>query len=404
VNDQHVDLLIVGGGLTGTLLLLALANQGLRILLVDSHPLSAKISNDFDARTLALSSASVRILQTMQIWPLLQPKATPISTIHVSQQQRFGSATIRSEEEDPLGFVLEMQTLHQVLAQLIDKQQVLAPARLTALDVKQGIATISTDKGEQRIQAKMIVGADGTESTVRKLSGLPVKIKDYHQQALVANIGLARGHQEIAYERFTKTGPIAMLPMTSARSALVWALQPLQAEALLALDDAAFLAALQKAFGYRLGRFTRVGTRKTFPLKQVIMPQKTAWPLVFIGNAAHTLHPVAAQGFNLGLRDVASLAQCILQHGVNKTVLAPYQAMRKHDEQAIGQLADSLVGIFASQLPGMAFARNLGLLAVDNIGILKQCLMHYTRGFAGITPDLVCGITLNQGCQNEAEM
>lgn len=394
--DRQVDILIVGGGLTGAILMLALANSGYEVLLVDTNPLNAKVSPDFDARTLALSPASIRILGMLNIWPLLEAEATAIKTIHVSEQGRFGSANLGNEANQPLGFVVEMQHINQALHQLLNQQQILAPARVTALDKEQGLVTISSDKKDSVLQAKLIVAADGTDSTIRHLSGLVPKVKDYRQQAIVANIGLARAHHNQAYERFTSSGPLALLPMTKNRASLVWALPPEEAARLMALEEEKFLSSLQKNFGYRLGRFVRVGKRVIFPLKQVTMPKKIAWPLVFVGNAAHTLHPVAGQGFNLGLRDVASLAQCIIQQGLTAEMLQNYQQMRQHDETAITRFADGLIEIFTSRLPGMAFSRNLGLIAVDQFKILKQGLTHYTRGFAGVTPDLVCGIALHK--------
>ncbi|CDZ76114.1 2-octaprenyl-6-methoxyphenol hydroxylase [Legionella massiliensis] len=394
--DKQVDILIIGGGLTGAILQLALASTGYRCLVVDANPLDAKVNPDFDARSLALSPASVRILQMLSLWPLLASEATAIARIHVSEQGRFGGANIRGKLEQPLGYVVEMQHINRAIDHVVDKSHILASARLSALDVEQRLATINTPKGELAVQAKLIVAADGTESAVRKLSGLTLKIKDYQQQALVTNIGLARSHHNIAYERFTTSGPLALLPMTEQRSSLVWALSPEEAIKLQALDEASFLHSLQKAFGYRLGRFIRVGKRVIYPLRQVTMPQKVAWPLVFVGNAAHTLHPVAGQGFNLGLRDVASLAQCIIQDGLSEAMLHSYQQMRQHDEWAITHFTNGLIDVFTSRLPGMATARNLGLLAVDNFAVLKRCLTHYTRGFAGVTPDLVCGISLDQ--------
>ena len=396
MDKKVVDILIVGGGLTGTLLLLALANKGYRVLLIDSTGLSEKASSDFDARTLALSPASVRILQMLKIWPLLQQEATPIETIHVSEQSRFGAALIKSKTSEALGYVVEMQQINRVLAGLIDEQQLLAKAKLIAVDKAASFATISTEKGEMQIEAKLIVAADGTDSTVRKLCDLPIETKDYHQLALVTNIGLARSHHHCAYERFRMAGTIALLPTTKNRVSLVWALSPSEAKRLQALDERAFLQELQKAFGYRLGRFTQVGKRVTYPLRQVTMPKKTAWPFVFVGNASQTLHPVAGQGFNLGLRDVASLVECILKEGLHEAMLETYQQMRQHDAKAITRLTDLLIMCFTSQSRAVILARQWGLMAVDNLPFLKRCLTHYTCGFAGITPDLVCGITLDK--------
>lgn len=392
---EEVDILIVGGGLTGAILMLALTNQGYNCLLVDLSPLSDKVSADFDARSLALSTASVRILEQLELWPLIKPYATAIETIHVSEQRRFGSAHMYGTPDKPLGYVVEMQPINRALNQCLENKQLRAPARLIGLDKERGVATISSSAGETQIKARLIVAADGSESTVRHLAGLPAKKKNYGQHAIVSNVGLARDHHHRAYERFTPSGPLALLPMTDKRMSLVWALEPTEAEELMALDDHAFLNLLQKAFGYRLGRFIRIGKRTLYPLIEVTMPQQVSWPLVFVGNAAHTLHPVAGQGFNLGLRDVATLAQCIIQYGLNEAMLSHYQDKRRYDQQAIIKLTGGLVDVFTSKIPGMALVRNLGLIALDNSAFLKRHLMRYTGGFAGIIPDLVCGIGLD---------
>lgn len=394
--DDDVDILIIGGGLIGAALMLALANKGYRILLVEAQAFSTCLEADFDARTLALSPASVCILKTLGIWTLLDKKATPIKTIHVSEQGRFATARLEEQSDDPLGYVLELQTIYQALHQRLPPEALLAPARLIALDKTQGLATIQCANEQRQIKAGLIVAADGGQSTVRRLLALPVQFKDYEQQALIANIGLNRSHHNIAYERFTSTGPLAMLPMTDQRAALVWCLPPALARDYLVMDESLFLKRLQQTFGYKLGRFIKVGQRSTFPLRQMLMPEQVDWPVVFIGNAAHTLHPVAGQGFNLGLRDVAALAQCIIQQGIHPDMLIAYQAMRQSDQRTIARLTHGLVRIFGSQLPGMAWGRGLGMMVMDNTPYLKSLLSLYAGGYAGILPDLVCGIRLDK--------
>jgi len=395
VADEQVDILIIGGGLTGATLMIALASAGFTTRLVEVMPFLARTRHDFDARTIALAPASVRILQMLKVWPLLEKYATIIDTIHVSEQKRFGHACLQREKNSPLGYVVEMQHIHSALHQLLPHQHILAPAQLTALNSSNGKATIRTETGETTLQARLIVAADGADSCVRQLCGLTAVRKDYNQQALVANIGLARHHQQVAYERFMLSGPLALLPMSGQRASLIWSLPPLQAARLMAMPEHEFLNTLQREFGYRLGRFVKVGQRAVYPLRQVIMPQLVAWPVVFVGNAAHTLHPVAAQGFNLGLRDVALLAQCIVQNGINEAMLHQYQANRCHDQAAISRLTDGLITLFSSQLPGLSVARGAGLAVFDNISWLNKPLTRYTKGFAGMAPDLVCGIPLH---------
>lgn len=392
--DKQVDILIIGGGLTGATLLLALQGLGFSTLLVEAKSFSDKINPDFDARSLALSPASKRILTMLGIWDILENYATRINTIHVSDQKRFGVSRLQGDEHNPLGYVVEMQYINLALHQLLNKGQLIAPATVKSLDLVNKQATVVTETGEIRITAQLIVAADGADSAVRQFCSLPVKSKTYNQHAIVANVGLIKPHACQAYERFTAQGPLALLPMQDNKMSLVWAMSPQKAEHMIALDEVTFLMELQKAFGYRLGRFIKAGKRFSYPLKQVLMPQQTRWPVVFVGNAAHTLHPVAGQGFNLGLRDVATLAQCIAKKGLNEQMLDDYLHLRSHDQQVITRMTDGLVSLFTSRLPGVALARTLGLIAFDNIPALKNLLARYARGFGGITPDLVCEIAL----------
>ncbi len=392
--DREIDILIVGGGLTGAALMLALADAGFSTLLVETKPHSDHANAHFDMRSLAISPASMSILQMLNVWPLLRESAAAIDTIHVSEQHHFGSARLFGDVQNPLGYVVEMHHIDRALYQLLDQKHIMAPAWLTAVNATTGTATITSPTGNTTVQARLIVAADGTNSSVRTLCGLKTQIKDYAQHAIVANIGLARAHQQCAYERFTSTGPLALLPLTGLRSSLVWAMPPKDAERVMAMPDSGFLNHLQHAFGYRLGRFTRAGQRVIYPLQQVLMPEQVSGKVVFVGNAAHTLHPVAGQGFNLGLRDVAMLAQCLVREGLGPEMLQTYQQSRRHDQTAITRFTNGLVDLFTSHLPGMALVRSAGMIAVDNIPMLKNLLARYARGYAGITPDLVCGIAL----------
>lgn len=398
--DKDVDILIIGGGLIGAAMLVALQQCPYRVMLVDSVAIDARVQDDFDARSLALSPASVRILEMLAIWPLLMAGACPIDTIHVSERAAFGCVRLQGEDESPLGYVVEMQQMHRAFYQRLNHDAILAPSELVAFDAQTRIATVQSGKAQYRIYAKMVIAADGAQSQVRQFCHIQADIKSYQQQAIVANIATARSHQHIAYERFTSSGPLALLPMQGQRVAMVWSLAPLEAKRMLQCDDAQFLQALQKAFGYRLGRLLQVGKRAAFPLQQVTQTQQVLGTTVFIGNAAHTLHPVAGQGFNLGLRDVAMLAQCIVQQGISEAMLQFYQRQRASDHTRIVQLTDGLIQLFTSRVPGAAFVRRLGMLAIDQIPLCRSILARYARGFGGILPDLVCGIPLEE--QNDA--
>ena len=392
--EREVDILIIGGGLIGATLMLALQGLGFSALLVERKPFSDKINPDFDARSLALSPASTRILSMLGVWDLLKPHATAINNIHVSDQFRFGVSRLNAKEDGPLGHVLEIHYINQAVQQLLPQEKLLAPATLKELDLAHQRAIVTTESGSVSIKAQLIVAADGAESTVRELCQLTTEVKDYQQHAIVANIGLTKSHENRAYERFTAQGPLALLPVQEHRMALVWAMAPQKAKTLMTASDTEFLRELQSAFGYRLGRLVKVGKRFTYPLKQVLMPQQVKWPVVFVGNAAHTLHPVAGQGFNLGLRDVAALAQCIAHYGLNKDMLDHYMQLRSTDQRIITSFSNGLISLFTSRFPGVGLARNLGLIALDNSTTLKNWFARYAQGFSGVIPDLVCQIAL----------
>mgnify|MGYP005854846861 CR=1 FL=1 len=390
--NQEVDILIIGGGLTGAALMLALKDSGYKVLLVDKQPFNAKISPDFDARSLALSMTSQRILAMLNVWENMAEYACPIEHIHVSEQRRFGSARLKPDGQAPFGFVLEIQHLHAALNQHLNPAQLLAPAEVSALDCQSQTAMIDANGKTIAVKAGLIIAADGADSKIRQLCHLPKEEKKYQKLALVTNIGLAKPHRQRAFERFTEYGPLALLPMTGQRAAMVWSLPPKKAKAMQKVSDAQFLEQLQRMFGYRLGRFIKAGNRSLYPLRQVVMPVQSAWPVVFIGNAAHTLHPVAGQGFNLGLRDVALLAQYISQQGLSPAMVNHYEKARLFDQKVITGLTDGLVQLFS--LSHLGWARGMGLFMFDNLPSMQKMLAQVASGFAGTTPDLACNIPI----------
>lgn len=391
--ERDVDILIVGGGLVGALLLIALKHLHYRVLLVDTKSLSSREDASFDARSLALSPASARILQMLMVWPHLENVIASIEKIHVSEQGCFGR-TLLQQSKEPLGYVVEIEHLTRALLQALPQQNILAPAEVLAFDLQENCATIRTPDGDNLVRAQLIVAADGAASCMRQFCQLRAETKNYDQYAIVANLGLTRSHHHIAYERFTKRGPLALLPMSDLRAALIWSMSPADAQQMLHCSEQDFLRQLQQAFGYRLGRLSRIGTRHIFPIQQVYMSQLVVGSVVFIGNAAHTLHPVAGQGFNLGLRDVAMLAQCITEQGLGQTMLQSYQQLRRHDQQSIRWLTDNLITCFTGQTKGLNVLRGCGLLVFDQIPLLKTMLTRYAQGFGGVIPDLVCGISI----------
>ena len=390
--DYELDVLIVGGGLIGSLLNLALDKTGLKSALVDDCDFRLEPQHAaFDSRSLALAPASVRILQMLGIWAEVQADASAIEQIHVSQKGVFGQTRLYAEA-DPLGYVLEIPYLSHAIAKKLNTDNLFMPAKLIAFDPQQNIATIQHKQQQKLIRAKIVIGADGTNSYLRSLCNLPTQTKSFATDAIVANIELSRPHANCAYERFTKDGPLALLPLTNNRMALVWSQPAVNAKKLCNVSETEFLRELQKTFGYRVGRILHVGKRNIYSLTHLTMPKVVTGSVVFIGNAANTLHPVAGQGFNLGLRDVAMLVQCIKNDGLTAQMLQKYQELRFADQRIIRCFTNSLISSYLSSFPGMPHIRGLCLFTLDNLPIAKKKIINIASGFAGVVSDLACGI------------
>ena len=394
MHDQSVDILIVGGGIVGAAMLHALTPLGYRVLLIDAREQDLTLQDE-DARCLTLSWSSMQILTQLGLWPALDALVAPIRSIHVSERKALGRALIQAPATQPLGCVIPINSLHKALREAMPVEQVWYGARLTDFDLTTTIARIERQAGVFNVTARLVIAADGADSALRGYCKLLASSKDYEQHALVANISLTRCHKQCAYERFVPPGLIALIPQKGLRAGLVWTASPEQTARALAQTDTEFLHTLQQVFGYRLGRFKAVGRREVHPLRQIIMPQQVSGHVVFIGNAAHTIHPVAGQGFNLGLRDVAMLAQCIAKLGIDDA-LNVYQQQRQRDQQAIIDFTDGLSGLYASSLRSVRIIRQLGLVLFDNHRGLKHLVARYASGLGGVVPDLVCGIPLMQ--------
>jgi 2-octaprenyl-6-methoxyphenol hydroxylase len=401
------DVLIIGGGLVGASLACALGQAGVRSCVVEAAPLGGDQQSGYDERSIALAQGSQRIFAGLGLWSALQPQACPIHTIHVSDRGHYGFTRLRREQEGvpALGYVATARVLGKVLVdglQRLDAVQVLAPAQLTAFHIDpDGVQADIEYQGEiLRCTAGLLVAADGAQSAVRRQLGIETTRRDYEQTAIVANVSTDKPHDNVAFERFTDSGPLALLPMTGARSALVWTVRADQGEEVMALDDAAFLERLQQRFGYRLGRFTRVGSRHAFPL-QLLQARESIRPrLALIGNAVHTLHPIAGQGFNLGLRDVAALVDVVLdarrsgQDVGSLAVLQRYADWRQADQRRVALFTDSMVRLFGQSLPPVAWLRDAGMLALDACPPAKRWFGRMTMGRAGRLPRLARGLSI----------
>jgi 2-octaprenyl-6-methoxyphenol hydroxylase len=412
-DDTDYDLIIIGGGMVGASLAISLAEQPLRIALIEAASLRSNDSAppNYDDRAIALSFGARRIFEGMGLWSDIAPQATAINHIHVSDQGRFGFTRLDAKQEkvDALGYVV---TARQLGATLMDKLQhctnltVISPATLTDLSFDTEFATAKIQHGlggnstTQSLTAKLVVAADGGNSQIRSQLDIHTTDRDYGQTAIIANLTPERPHQNIAYERFTRNGPLALLPMPDNRCSLVWTRAPADAERLLQLSDNDFIAELQPCFGKRLGRFLKVGKRHSYPLQLIQAQEQVRARLALIGNAAHTLHPIAGQGFNLGLRDVATLAQTIVDahHAKNDigslAALEDYAQWRHRDHQQVIGFTNTLVQTFSNRLPPLVLARNLGLIATDIIPPLKHSLACHSMGIAGKLPRLSRGLPL----------
>ena len=403
------DLAIVGGGLVGASLALSLAPLGLRIALLEAvPPVQGEQHPSFDERTTALANGTVRAFKTLGVWAAMERECAPIRKIHVSDQGRFGTARIAAAEQglEALGYVVPNRVIGAALWQGLARAQgveVIAPAQVTANELDGATRTIRYDSNgtSHALTARLVVAADGVRSVVREQAGIEADHLEYEQVALTAVMTTQRFHDYVAYERFTEDGPIAILPLTDGRCGMVWTRKPEDVARLLALPDDEFLREFQAAFGFRLGRFVRIGQRASYNLMLSRSDRHIAQRLAVVGNAAQGLHPIAGQGFNLGLRDAMSLAEVIADQRVagqldagDADLLQAYADWRETDRRRIVQFTDGLVRLFASPLGVLRGLRSLGLLAFDVLPPAKSALARLSVGAAERVPRLARGVPL----------
>ncbi len=394
--EQHFDIAIAGGGMVGASLALAAARAlDCRVVVIEAFPpQSGGYQPSFDARSTALSLGTREIFEQIGLWQGINARAEPIRHIHVSQQGHLGRTWMDSQDEQlpALGYVVENQALGQALWQALSQEpriQVIAPAKVESARIENGGARLQLDQARS-LYAPLLVIADGARSPLCQRLGIQFSERPYGQLAVVANIATERPHQGVAFERFGRRGPLAMLPLPDLngehRSALVWTRSASEARALLNASEREFLAELQQVFGQRLGRLLKVGERANYPLALVQSSEQVRRHLAVLGNAAHLLHPVAGQGFNLALRDVAALVHALqqgLQQGHAIGALAPllaYEAAQRGDQQEVIRFSDALPRLFGIDLPMAGHARGAGLMALEALPHLKSTLVHRAAG------------------------
>lgn len=396
--SEAVDVAIVGGGLVGASLAVALAPLGLDVVLIEAAPQTIP-PRRWDERCIGLNAASVRIFQSLGVWDEMLPDATAIASTHISERGRFGTARFTAKEAGlpALGYNTPLRSFAEVferrLPALPGLRRVM-PATVTAVEPAAGRAVVSlaTEAGSTALAARLVVAADGAESSVRSMLGIGARRRGYGQSAIVSAVRPQRPLRGCAYERFLPTGPLALLPKPDDAqghaASLVWTLPTAEAERMCALANADYLAAAQDGFGERVGRFLALGRRGAYPLTQVMAESLYAPRAVLIGNAAQSLHPVAAQGFNLGLRDVAQLAELLAEGGDpgEPSRLQRYAALRAEDREQTCRFTDRLVRLFSNELPGLSSLRHLGLAGLDILPGFRRVVMQRNLGFGGRVP------------------
>jgi 2-octaprenyl-6-methoxyphenol hydroxylase len=409
-----VDVLVAGGGLIGLTLARALGAAGLRVAAIDREPPASAAADEFDGRASAIAWGSSQVLASLGLWERLAAQAQPICDIRVSDGEsplflhydHRASGISRDGKPAPLGYIVENRFIRRALHAAIAETpgvQLVAPAELIALTRHSACVEAKLSDG-RRFRAPLAVACDGRESPLRAAAGISVVRWRYKQTGIVASIAHEYPHDGVAHEHFLPAGPFAVLPLPDSggehRSSIVWTERADLAPAMLALSDDEFSAEIQHRFGDSLGRLRLAGPRWSYPLGLLHAERYAVHRLALAGDAAHAIHPIAGQGLNLGLRDVAALAECVvdaarlgLDIGVGES-LQRYERWRRVDNLILATATDGLNRLFSNDIGPMRLARDLGLSAVDRLPPLKRLFMHHAMGMIGDLPRLVRGEAL----------
>ncbi|MEO8671922.1 MAG: 2-octaprenyl-6-methoxyphenyl hydroxylase [Tahibacter sp.] len=394
--DASVDVLIVGGGLVGASLAIALSGSGLRVALVESGPPAPGQAGQHSERNLALARASINALGVLGVWPRLAPRAASIQKIHVSRAGEFGALRLGADDlgVEALGAVVPASELGVALndrvAACTDLQRH-SPAEVVAIaDAPDCVEVTLRQAGQQRsVRTRLLVGADGTNSFVRNAAGIGTQTIDYAQTLFVGSLRAERAPAGCAYERFSDAGPVALLPLPDGRAGLVLSVASSDAATIASLDDAGWLALAQERFGWRVGRFSRPGPRSAHPIRRVVADRLTSSRMVLVGNAAQTIHPIGAQGFNLGLRDALTLAEVLIAavrqsaDPGDEALLGAYVQRREEDRSGTLAFSDGLVRLACSPAAPLRAWRGLGLAVLDGFAPLKNAMARRGMGYRG---------------------
>lgn len=389
-----MSIIIVGGGMAGATLALAISSltRGkVAVDLVEATRPDDRAHPGFDARAIALAQGTCQQLARIGIWPALRDCATAITHVHVSDRGHAGFVNLHAQDYrvDALGQVIELHAAGQRLFALLAKAPGVTlhcPAKVVDVLRTVTYAEVQLDNG-RRLSGQLLVAADGSRSALAQACNVQWQQRDYPQFATIANVTTSQAPQGRAFERFTRCGPLALLPMSQGRSSLVWCHAKADRAQVDRWDDARFLTELQQAFGWRLGKMLQAGKRHSYPLSLLTANQHVSHRLALVGNAAQTLHPIAGQGFNLGLRDVMSLAETLAEAAAvgedlgAYALLSRYQQRRQRDQQATLGVTDGLIRLFANDYAPLVVGRNLGLMAMEQLPAVRDAFAKRTLGW-----------------------
>tara|TARA_B100000029_G_scaffold516146_1_gene627199 strand:+ start:194 stop:1429 length:1236 start_codon:yes stop_codon:yes gene_type:complete len=403
--DKKNDILIIGGGLVGASLACALENLGLRITIVESTPFDSQAQPSFDERTIAITWSSRQIFEAIGVWQEIVSTAHPINRIHVSEKGHPGLTQLDCSliNVEALGYVIPTRSIGKALFDRLKQSysvQILTPANAKDVHATVDSVVVNCDTVTNPLSASLLVLADGGRSPISSIIGATRNEKKYHENIMITRIDSNKNHDGMAFERFSEHGPIALLPIGDTSFSVAWTLPKERSEAYMGFSDGELLLSLQKQFGFRAGEFTSIGTRKIYPLARTYVKPPSTHRTVLIGNAAHEVHPVAGQGFNLGLSDVAELAELIANATQNKTDIGHYSIIdsyiknRANQTKRVIAFTDGLINMFDFSFPGAGLFRSIGLTTIDMMPSIKRALLLRTTGLSGEKNRLLRGIPL----------
>lgn len=401
-EGSQIDVVIVGAGMVGASAAIGLKQLGLSVILVDAFDFTEAVPEytpSYDARSTALSWGTRDILVGLGVWSEVEKQACPITEVHVSEKDRFGTTRIKAQDyqQSAVGYVVANQWLGRSLLSRVDQLAIPLFAGVKVDDIIQGLkqklvltsSDSSQPENNRTIETRLLIIADGTDSNTAKKLGIESDIQQYAQHAIIANVTTELPNNGTAFERFTSKGPLAMLPLSEDQCAVVWTHDQSEVSRYLEMDDNGFCRAIEDSFGERLGKIEKCGARASYPLKLIQAKEQCRSGVLLLGNAAHSLHPVAGQGFNLAIRGVAAcvenIAQCQEQNIAFETLenLSKLCASRIDDQVKTIALSDQLVKVFGSSSKFLSIARELGLIGLDNAPILKSFFAAQAMGLAG---------------------